>query len=128
MAHFAELDNSNTVIGVHLVANEELLVNGVESEQKGIDFLKDFFKDANKKFVQTSYNGTIRKRYAGIGFKYDPVRDAFISPKPYESWTFDEETCKWIPPKAKPAFLEGTVYLWDEITKDWFGVTRIPQA
>jgi hypothetical protein len=128
MAHFAELDNSNTVIGVHLVANEELLVNGVESEQKGIDFLKDFFKDANKKFVQTSYNGTIRKRYAGIGFKYDPVRDAFISPKPYESWTFDEETCKWISPKAKPAFLEGTVYLWDEITKDWFGVTRIPQA
>ena len=128
MAHFAELDNSNTVIGVHLVANEELLVDGVEVEQKGIDFLKDFFKDDNKKFVQTSYNGTIRKRYAGIGFKYDPVRDAFISPKPYDSWTFDEETCGWIPPKAKPSFLAGTVYLWDEITKDWLGVTRIPQA
>lgn len=128
MAHFAELDNSNTVIGIHLVANEELLVNGVESEQKGIDFLKDFFKDENKKFVQTSYNGTIRKRYAGIGFKYDLVRDAFITPKPFDSWTFDEEDCKWIPPKAKPSFLEGTVYLWDEITQDWFSVTRIPQA
>lgn len=128
MAHFAELDDNNIVIGVHLVANEELLVDGVESEQKGIDFLKDFFKDNNKKFVQTSYNGTIRKRYAGLGYKYDLVRDAFITSKPYDSWTFDEETCEWIPPVPKPAFLVGTVYLWDEITKDWFGVTRIPQA
>jgi len=128
MAHFAELDKNNNVIAIHIVANDELIVDGVEVEQKGIDFLKDFFKNQNATFIQTSYNGTFRKRYAAVGDIYDYVRDAFIGPKPYPSWSFNEETCGWTPPKPKPPFLEGTVYLWDEITQDWLGVTRIPQA
>ena len=92
MAHFAELDNQNTVLRVIVVHNNELLDNGVESEAKGIAFCKTLF---GGNWKQTSYNGTIRKNYAGIGFTYDPVRDAFIPPKPGDNWVLDEATCQW---------------------------------
>ena len=92
MAHFAELDNQNTVLRVIVVHNNELLDNGVESETKGIAFCKTLF---GGNWKQTSYNGNIRKNYAGIGFTYDPVRDAFIPPKPGDNWVLDEATCQW---------------------------------
>ena len=92
MAHFAELDNQNTVLRVIVVHNNELLDNGVESEAKGIAFCKTLF---GGNWKQTSYNGNIRKNYAGIGFTYDPVRDAFIPPKPGDNWVLDEATCQW---------------------------------
>lgn len=94
MAHFAKLDDTNTVTEVIVVHNNELLDNGVESEAKGIAFCQSLF---GGNWVQTSYNGNIRKNYAGIGYSYDAVRDAFIPPKPTEGeWVLDEDTCRWI--------------------------------
>ena len=95
MAHFAELDATNTVTQVIVVHNNELLDNGVESEAKGITFCQSLF---GGNWIQTSYNGNIRKNYAGIGFLYDPVRDAFIPPKTncHTEETLDEATCLWV--------------------------------
>ena len=93
MAHFAELDESNTVKQVIVVHNNELLVDGVESEQKGIEFCQSLLGGT---WIQTSYNGNIRKNYAGIGYLYDPIRDAFIPPKPeIGEWILNEDTCQW---------------------------------
>lgn len=93
MAHFAKLDESNKVTEVIVVHNNELLDNGVESEAKGIQFCQSLF---GGNWVQTSYNGNIRKNYAGIGYTYDSVRDAFIPPKPVEGdWILNENTCLW---------------------------------
>jgi hypothetical protein len=100
MAHFACLED-NTVTQVIVVHNNELLVDGVESEAKGIEFCQSLFEG---EWIQTSYNGTIRKNFAGIGFTYDSTLDAFISPKPDDftdedgnSFTFvlNEDTCQW---------------------------------
>lgn len=98
MAHFAELDENNTVLRVIVINNAELLdANGVESEAIGIAFCENLF---NGRWIQTSYNGTIRKNFAGIDFIYDPVRDAFIAPKPDTATGFDEQTCQWIVPPS----------------------------
>ena len=95
MAHFAELDENNTVLRVIVVHNNELLDGEEsESEQLGIDFCVAHF---GGRWVQTSYNGNFRKNFAGISSLYDPIRDAFISPKPeYGEWNLNEETCQWI--------------------------------
>jgi len=95
MAHFAKLDENNIVVEVIAVANKELLDNGVESEAKGIEFCKSLF---GGNWIQTSYNGNIRYNYAGVGFKYDETKDAFISPEPEDALGFDENTCQWIVP------------------------------
>lgn len=96
MAHFAEMDENNIVLRVIVVHNNELLDDiGQESEQKGIDFCVSLF---GGRWVQTSYNGTIRKNYAGEGYTYDPQRDAFIAPQPGPEWTLDEATCQWVKP------------------------------
>lgn len=93
MAHFAELDETNIVKQVIVIHNNELLDNGAESEAKGAAFCQSLFGGT---WVQTSYNGNIRKNFAGIGFTYDPIRDAFIAPKPAEgNWELDEDTCQW---------------------------------
>jgi hypothetical protein len=94
MAHFAKLDENNVVITVVVVNNSELLVDGVESEAKGVEFLVSLFGESNWK--QTSYNATIRKNSAGIGYTYDSDRDAFIPPKPGDSYVLDEQTCQWV--------------------------------
>jgi len=95
MAHFAKLDENNVVLEVHVVHNNELFQDGVESEAKGIKFLVDLFGE-NANWKQTSYNGSIRKNYAGIGYTYDATRDAFIPPQPFPSWTLNESTCLWM--------------------------------
>lgn len=77
MAHFAELDNDNIVLRVLVVGNDKLLENGIEVEQKGIDFLKTMFGE-NTRWVQTSYNRSFRRVFAGIGFKYDELNNIFI--------------------------------------------------
>lgn len=115
MAHFAELDENNIVTQVIVVANAELLVDGVESEAKGVDFLESLYGHRN--WRQTSYNGNQRKNYAGVGFTYDTARDAFIAPQPYPSWTLDGSTCRWVAPVPYPA--EGGLYRWNEDTKRW---------
>jgi hypothetical protein len=95
MAHFAQLDNNNIVTQVIVVHNNELLDNGVESESKGITFCQSLFGGT---WIQTSYNGNIRKNYAGIGYTYDAIKDAFIPPKAncHSEETLDETTCHWV--------------------------------
>lgn len=91
------------------------------------EFFDTFIDTSAGTWIQTSYNtmggvhregGTpLRKNYAGIGFSYDHVRDAFIPPKPYSSWVLDEETCLWIPPVQMPD--DGKTYEWNESTINW---------
>lgn len=115
MAHFAKLDENNIVLEVHVVNNEDILdENGNESEEVGVAFLRNLF-GADTNWKQTSYNGNIRKNYAGIGYTYDSIRDAFISPCPYPSWVFNEETYRWEAPVVRP---EGD-YVWNELEQQW---------
>ena len=102
MAHFAELDENNIVQRVIVVANSELLVDGVESETKGIEFCQSLF---GGNWIQTSFNSSFRKRFAGIGHSYDANRDAFITPEPLNQIGFDEKTCQWIVPNESDLFL-----------------------
>lgn len=117
MAHFAELDNYNIVQRVVVVSNKDTQNSqGQEDEGQGQAFCKKLFGGNN--WRQTSFNGTIRKNFAGIGFRYDPLRDAFIPPRPYLSWKLNEQTCQWEPPVEYPN--DGNVYVWDETTIGWF--------
>jgi hypothetical protein len=119
MAHFAKLEN-NIVTQVIVVANQDILdENGQESEQKGIDFCSNLLGGT---WIQTSYNGRIRKNYAGIGYKYDATLDAFIPPQPFASWTLDETTCQWKAPVDYPT--DGGRYTWNEATTSWDAVTE----
>ena len=116
MAIFAKIGLNSKVIEVLSVHNDVLKdADGAEQEVLGVDFLTKLSGWAIWK--QTSYNNNIRKNYAGIGFEYDEVRDAFIPPKPYPSWTLDEGTCHWNPPVAHPD--DGKDYDWNEATKAW---------
>jgi len=119
MAHFAKLDENNVVVEVNVVNNNELLQDGVESEAKGIQFLTEW-SGGYSNWKQTSYNRKIRKNYAGIGYTYDPVRDAFIPPQPFASWVLNEETCLWDAPVAMPD--DGKFYNWDESSNAWLEV------
>lgn len=118
MAHFAQLDENDIVQQVIVVHNNELLdEHGYEQESNGIKFCESLFGGI---WIQTSYNGTFRKNFAGIGFKYDRERSAFIPPKLYESWVLDEDTCKWCSPVPMPQ--DGKIYRWDEETISWIEV------
>jgi hypothetical protein len=115
MAHFAQLDENNVILQVIVVNNSECLDgNGIESEAVGVAFCQSLLGGNWKK---TSYNGTIRKSYAGVGYTYDSTRDAFIPPKPYASWTLNETTCLWDSPIPYPT--DGKNYQWDEPTTSW---------
>ena len=114
MAHFAQLEN-NIVTKVIVVANQDILdENGQESEQKGIDFCSNLLGGT---WIQTSYNAKIRKNYAGVGYTYDEGRDAFIAPKPYNSWLLDETTAQWKAPVDYPT--EEGRFTWNEETLTW---------
>jgi hypothetical protein len=109
MAHFAEIDpNGGTVLRVLVVPNEQ--------EHRGQDFLANEL-GLGGVWIQTSYNNNIRYNYAGIGMTYDATRDAFISPKPYESWLLDEKTCQWEPPIPMPQ--DENFYTWNEEQLNW---------
>ena len=124
MAHFAQLDEQGLVIEIVRVANEELLDDeGNEVEKKGVDFLHDLFGD-DKIWKQTSYSGSFRKNYAGIGYTYDSGRDAFIPPQPFPSWTLDEDLCTWYPPVPRPD--DHHMYLWSEKVTNWILLEEIP--
>jgi len=105
MAHFAEIDSTNTVLRVIVVDDEH--------EENGAEWCHNLLGGT---WVQTSYNNRIRKQYAGIGYTYDAVADVFISPKPFESWSLDENY-DWQPPIAYPADEKG--YSWDEANQVW---------
>ena len=115
MAHFAKLDENNYVIAVHVVVNKVITINDIESEQAGIDFLTNLH--GYSLWKQTSYNGNFRKNYAGIGYYYDPIRDAFIPPKPFPSWTLNEDSCLWQSPVPYPN--DGKMYTWNEEILNW---------
>ena len=120
MAHFAKLDENNNVLAVHVVNNDVITIDGNESEQAGIDFLTSLH--GHTLWKQTSYNGNIRKNYAGIGYTYDAGRDAFIPPHPeFTSWTLNETTCQWEPPVAYPT--DGKRYGWFEPNQEWIEIT-----
>jgi hypothetical protein len=106
MAHFAELDENNIVT--------QVLVTDNDYPNEGYDWLVETFGGT---WIQTSYNATIRKNFAGIGFSYDETRDAFIPPKPFESWLLNEETCNWEAPKPYPT--DGKLYNWDQESQEW---------
>jgi hypothetical protein len=112
MAHFAKLGKGNIVERVEVVSNDI-----ATTEQAGIDFLNDLYRDRNVVWKQTSYNNNFRKNYAGIGFQYDQSRDAFIPPKPFNSWILNETTCQWEAPVAYPN--DGQEYKWNETIKNW---------
>ncbi|NDD52992.1 hypothetical protein EBZ39_03790 [bacterium] len=115
MAHFAQIDENNVVIQVIVVKNDVILdKNGNESEAKGIEFCQSLL---GGNWVQTSYNKKFRKNYAGTGYTYDLVRDAFIPLKPFPSWVLNETTCEWVAPISKP---EGDLdCVWNEKILNW---------
>ena len=122
MAHFTQLDANNVVTQVIVVANSDTAdANSVEKEYIGAAFCEKLFGGTWK---QTSYNGSIRKNYAGVGYSYDSERDAFIPPKPYNSWVLNEDTCLWEAPVAYPT--DGERYSWDEATTAWVVVEDQP--
>jgi hypothetical protein len=112
MAHFAILKVGNIVEQVVVVSNDI-----ATSEQAGIEFLKNLYKNQHLPVLQTSYNGNIRKNFAGIGYQYDQQRDAFIAPKPFNSWILNEDTCIWNAPVAMP--IDDNKYSWNEQTLSW---------
>ena len=114
MAHFAELDETNTVLRVIVVGNSDCLnAEGQEEEAIGVAFCQNLLGGT---WVQTSYNGNMRARYAGAGYTYDAVRDVFLTPKPYPSWVLDEATTNWTAPVPMPE--EGR-WQWNEETLTW---------
>jgi hypothetical protein len=114
MAHFALLDENNTVLRVEVVSNDVC-----QNEVEGVTFLQSLY-GSDKVFKQTSYNGNIRKNYAGVGYTYDAQKDAFIPPKPYPSWILNDQTCLWGAPVKPP--IDGKEYVWDEQQKNWIEV------
>ena len=120
MAHFAQLDSNNVVTQVIVVSNDDTSdSNGVETESIGVAFCQKLL-GADTNWKQTSYNGNMRVRYAGIGYSYNASLDAFVPPQPYASWTLDNATANWVSPLgAAPALTDeqqaaGSFYSWDE--------------
>ena len=119
MAHFAQLDDNNVVIQVIVVSNDDCSDgSGTESESIGVAFCQKLL-GANTKWKQTSYNGNMRVRYAGIGYSYNESLDAFVPPQPFPSWTLNNTTAAYDPPLTEPTLTEeqitaGSYYSWDE--------------
>ena len=117
MAHFAKLGIDNIVLEIFVVNNIDTMTpQGEEREEIGVEFLRKL--TGHETWKQTSYNRSFRKNYAAIGYTYDSTRDAFISPKPYPSWTLDDNTCRWKPPTPMPT-TENKTYTWNESTLSW---------
>ena len=126
MAHFSKLGTGNIVERVEVVSNDI-----ATDEQTGVDFLNNLYGTRDT-WKQTSYNtkggvhllgGTpFRKNYGGIGYSYDQTKDAFIPPKPFDSWTLNETTCIWEAPVAYPS--DGKDYEWDESSTSWVEPTN----
>ena len=112
MSHFAELDENNIVLRV--------LVGDNNMPNEGYDW---FVENLGGRWVQTSYNGSIRKNFAGIGFEYNEELDAFIPPQPFASWTLNETTCRWMAPVPYPQ--DGRIYEWDEESQLWIEVENV---
>lgn len=123
MAHYALIDENNIVVQTITGVDEDVVqqdldgsfVGGSTEAWEAFYASRPWFQGLTCK--RTSYNGNIRKNYAGIGYTYDPNRDAFIPPKDHESWVLDEETCRWIAPIPYPN--DNNRYVWDESIVNW---------
>jgi hypothetical protein len=114
MAHYAYLDDKNIVVAVTVGKDETELIDGLDTET--------YYAQGTPYTVKrTSYNSNIRKNYAGVGYYFDEARDAFIAPKPYDSWVLDEETCRWQAPTPYP--IDGLMYVWVEADLNWQAIT-----
>ncbi len=112
MAHFARIEDQ-LVTQVIVVNNNELVVDGVEIESKGVEFCQSLF---GGNWIQCSYNGSIRKQFPAAGFIYNETADVFIAPKPFASWSLDANY-DWQAPIERPA--DGKDYSWDEANQVW---------
>jgi hypothetical protein len=112
MAHFAKLGTGNIVERIEVVSNDI-----ATTEQAGVDFLKQLYNEPNSVWKQTSYNNNMRKNFAGIGYTYYQSKDAFIAPKPYNSWILNKDTCRWEAPVVYPS--DGQNYKWNETIQNW---------
>ena len=114
MAHYAYLDDNNIVVAVTVGKDETELIDGLDTET---------YYALNTPYTvkRTSYNGNIRKQYAGIGFSYNPVADVFIAPQPYASWSLDDNH-NWQPPTPMP--LKG-VWGWNEAEQIWVNANKL---
>jgi hypothetical protein len=117
MAHYAFLNANNIVTDVIVGIDEDQLIDGISPEEWYGQF-------RGQKCLRTSYHGNIRVRYAGIGYRYDEIRDAFIPPQPYLSWIFNETTLDWEAPVPYPT--DGKDYVWDESIQNWVEVPAAP--
>lgn len=125
MSHFAQLDENNTVVQVVVVSDKNTSnEHGIEVEEIGQKFLQSLHGPETK-WKQTSYNGSIRKNYAGIGYSYNEKLDAFIPPKPFESWVLDEDLAYYVAPIPRPSE-ENKVYFWDEENQVWLEDNHYP--
>ena len=117
MAHFAQIDENNMVVSVIVIDNKDTAdANGVEKEYIGAAFCERLFGGTWK---QTSYNGNLRKNYAGIGYTYQADIDAFVAPQPFPSWILDDNA-QWQAPVAMPT--DEKKYSWDETTTSWIEI------
>ena len=116
MAHYAFLDKNNIVTEVIVGIDETETIEGLDTETWYGNFRGQVCK-------RTSYNGNYRKNYAGIGYTYDAAKDAFIPPKPFNSWTLDEDTCRWQAPTLMPT--DGKKYAWFEPDQQWVEVDNV---
>ena len=110
MAHYAFLDSNNIVTEVITGIDETELIEGLHPEIWYGNF-------RNQTCKRTSYNGNYRKNYAGIGYTYDPERDAFIAPKPFTKWVLNKETCIWEAPTPYPT--DDKRYVWNDNRGEW---------
>lgn len=120
MAHFAKLDSNNIVLEVHVINNAEMLdAAGQENEEVGRAFLIQW-SGGYTNWKQTSYNSNFRKNFAAPGYTYNLELDAFVPPKPFDSWILDTETAKWRAPIGYPQ--DGKYYRWDNNINNWIEV------
>jgi hypothetical protein len=110
MAHFAEIDENNVVLRVLVVDNEQ--------EHRGQDFLANDLQLGGR-WIQTSYNGNIRKMFAGVGYTYNEELDIFLPPKPFNSWVINETKGEWEAPIQRPEVEESMVSIWNEENQEW---------
>lgn len=118
MAHYAYLDETNTVIAVTVGKDERELIDGMDTETY-------YSRGTPYTVKRTSYNGAIRKQYAGVGYSYNPGADVFIAPQPYPSWSLDENY-DWQPPIPHPN--DGLMYFWNEEAQDWEAYVATEEA
>ena len=122
MAHFVRLENNVVVQGIVVSNKDTADEHGVEKEEIGIAFCSNLLGGTWK---QTSYNARIRKNYAGIGYTYDETLDAFVPPKPFNSWLLDEAKAQWKAPVDMPSDASmDKRYTWNEETKSWDAITK----